>query len=164
MSCCHSCHVGDPCETSCSDHGAKAFQNFKDKLAGLTVGSGEIKALDAKIRNLNSDIMSSSLMSTAEKSDWTTFELSWLKWASDHDTFLSQTGGDVGSEFDSFMASYNERLRMFQSKGGRTEAKPAEEDAPITGTISRATQTIVDGVLIMGGVYLLFKFLDSRKK
>jgi hypothetical protein len=145
-----------------------------DVVGGLSVGAGELADHDALVRQLDSDVTSHpqppfSILTPGDVlphgnpafvtwkvfvTEWHAYALAWSRWFTDHQTILSQSGTDVGSEFAQFQGQYNELLRRFEADfQGKTGA-------------SRSTSSFWDGVpwtklCIVGGVVLAFMLLPS---
>lgn len=132
---------------------------------GLTVGAGEIQILDAKIRNLHTDIKNkadgSNPLSVVLLSEMNTLAARWYMWRAAHVTIIEQTGGDVGAEFEAFTGEYNEVLRRFGEQGGKTMATPATATESPTATIG---DSIIKGGLIIGTLIILWKVLEGAKE
>jgi len=154
--CCAECAHGRRCASS------------RDSFGGLTVSSGEIAELDAKIANLVADITTAQasapedpaiLVSFVEILD---FQTRWILWRNEHQTILSQSAipiiGDtkVAQEFQGHQSEYNEALRAWKAAGQATTATPDISEGPLEGASDTAGKALKIAA-VFGGIYLLIQ-------
>ena len=155
-------------------HGGARF----GALGGLVVTVADMEQLDAKIRNLNTDVFaaelppppSGDLEATSAHIDrvvwlmgfrwsWTSFRVRWNAWVDSHGTF--EWLEDSPQEFGEFQRQYNEFLRQFREGLGNkatsaTKAKP-EEKEPDAADVAGAVKFASLAVVALVGAYLVSK-------
>lgn len=127
------------------------------------VSVAEIDDLDAKMRHLNTDVVSLSageapsiLMGEAWSAwwkrsreigdfqwSWASFYTAWGQWRDDHYGEWSRTGDDVRQEFDNTIAGFNERLRDFKARFG-AEATTVTTTTPAGKAAAKTLGDIAD--------------------
>lgn len=161
MACCTSCAKGETCESECSSRSA-SFGAL-----GFFVGMDDVEALDAKIRNLETDV--DAITSRAAKNNaeavaqaeliakFAPYKGRWRGWVKDHYSTLSRTGAGAVQDFEAFQAEYNELLRV-TAKLGPTSATPsAQQSGTLPGLSDTSVKYATVAVVAIVGAYIFSK-------
>lgn len=130
--------------------------------AGTFVKAGEIRELDAKIRELNVSIQGQAPPDHVEFTlAWTDFFVRWEIWRADNGGGSFAIPGiiftEVGAQFDAFAAEYNLFLKRANEFGVITHAAPHASERPLIEELIGAARTLAWPLAIGGGLFFLWQ-------